>query len=154
MMRRGRRLTEVVARKRFSPRGVPTYSYVKRLVMAGNVTLGGAAAFAAWRESRTTQKMLRTLAAHQLRTPLSVVVGALHTIDKHRERLSDEKMDELLDMALNETRELDRLIGAFMTLEPNVEGGTTSHPHSERERKQTPIVRLDEPEQESHSATR
>jgi signal transduction histidine kinase len=136
---------EAVDKQRFTSHGVPTLAYAKRLVMIGNVTVGGVAAFAAWREARTTQKMLRTLAAHQLRTPLSVVVGTLHTIQKHKDRLTDEKLCDLLAQALNETQELERLVSAFMTLEPEQVRDATGRRPRRPGPKRTPVVHLDEP---------
>jgi signal transduction histidine kinase len=104
-----------------------TYADIMRLVIAVIATLGGLAAVAAWREGRTTQRMLRTLAAHQLKTPLSVTLSSLYTIYEYKDRLSDERVSELLETAIAEAHELDRLLSGFLTL-------TGSDSESARER--------------------
>jgi signal transduction histidine kinase len=87
-----------------------------RLVIALIALGGGLVAFAAWREARRTYRMLRTLAAHQLKTPLSAVLSSLYTLHDHGERLTAERRRELLETAIAEAHELDRLVSGFLTL--------------------------------------
>lgn len=87
-----------------------------RLVILAVAMIGGIAAFAAWREARITQKMLRTLTAHQLKIPLSAVLSSLYTAHDHIDRLPRKQTCDLLETAIAEAHELDRLLSAFLTL--------------------------------------
>jgi K+-sensing histidine kinase KdpD len=87
-----------------------------RVAIAIVAAIGGITAIAAWREARATQKMFRTLAAHQLKTPLSAVLSSLYTVYDHSEHLSAARLHELLETAISEAHELDRLLSGFLTL--------------------------------------
>lgn len=93
-----------------------TFEDIVRLVILAVASIGGIAAFAAWREARTTQKMLRTLIAHQFKTPLSAVLSALYTAHDRRHEMPEEALSELLETAIAEAHELDRLMSGFLSL--------------------------------------
>jgi K+-sensing histidine kinase KdpD len=92
------------------------FADVMRVVIAVLAAIGGIAAFAAWREARTTQRMLRTLAGHQLKTPLSAILSALYTLYENPDRLPHDRVSELLETAIAEAHELDRLVSGFLSL--------------------------------------
>jgi signal transduction histidine kinase len=94
-----------------------------RLAIALVAAVGGIAAIAAWREARAAQRMFRTLAAHQLKTPLSAVLSSLYTVYDHSDHLTAARLHELLETAISEAHELDRLLSSFLTL--SVESGST-----------------------------
>jgi K+-sensing histidine kinase KdpD len=81
--------------------------------------VGSVAAYAAWREARAAQRMFRTLGGHQLKTPLSAVLSSLYTVYDHGDQLPPDRLHELLQTAISEAHELDRLLSGFLALAVN-----------------------------------
>jgi K+-sensing histidine kinase KdpD len=89
------------------------------LAIALFAAAGCVAAYGAWRQARATQKMFRTLAGHQLKTPLSAVLSSLYTVYDHSDQLPPDRLHELLETAISEAHELDRLLSGFLALSVN-----------------------------------
>jgi K+-sensing histidine kinase KdpD len=56
----------------------------------------------------------QALVSHQLRTPLAVVMGALHTLSKHGRTMPEEVFDRMVARALEQGSDLHRLIESLL----------------------------------------
>ncbi len=54
--------------------------------------------------------------SHELKTPLTVISGFIETLQMHHESLSVEKRQRYLDLALNQSQQMGRLIQDLLTL--------------------------------------
>jgi signal transduction histidine kinase len=61
-------------------------------------------------------------AAHELRTPLTTIAGMAALIERHRDRLDQPKLDEMLDAILSQSRRAGELAKALLDLS-QVESG-------------------------------
>ena len=66
------------------------------------------------RITATREDLLATV-SHEFRTPLTAIRGTALTLRKHRAKLSDEKLDELLDAVLVNSERLSRLLENMLT---------------------------------------
>lgn len=64
----------------------------------------------AMREAQQAKDMFLAMVSHELKTPLTVMMGALHTVEARAGSLDDGVRDELLRSALVRGRDLQRLI--------------------------------------------
>ena len=64
----------------------------------------------AMREAQRAKDMFLAMVSHELKTPLTVVMGVLLTIERHRDVLAPEVMADLLTAARERGSELQRLI--------------------------------------------
>lgn len=69
------------------------------------------------REIRVSRRLSQTYLAHALRTPLSVILGTLATVQRHSEKLSHEELCRLLETAATAGDELNRLITGLISLQ-------------------------------------
>lgn len=65
-------------------------------------------------EARRSREMLLAEVSHELKTPLSVLLGAVATVRRHAARLTVDERDELLESALARGRDLERLIDQLL----------------------------------------
>lgn len=66
------------------------------------------------REAQHSKDMFFAMASHELKTPLTVIMGTLRTIEKHHGSLPDELRAEMLASAYDRGRELRELIDRLL----------------------------------------
>lgn len=66
------------------------------------------------REAQHSKDMFFAMASHELKTPLTVIMGTLRTIEKHHEALSEHLRGEMLSSAYARGRELKELIDRLL----------------------------------------
>jgi signal transduction histidine kinase len=66
------------------------------------------------REAQHSKDMFFAMASHELKTPLTVIMGTLRTIEKHHEALSEHLRGEMLSSAYERGRELKDLIDRLL----------------------------------------
>lgn len=66
------------------------------------------------REAQHSKDMFFAMASHELKTPLTVIMGTLRTIEKHHEALSEHLRGEMLSSAYARGRELKDLIDRLL----------------------------------------
>jgi signal transduction histidine kinase len=67
------------------------------------------------RELETTREDLLATVSHEFRTPLTAIQGAAMTMRKHRARLAESRVDEMLDAVLVNSERLGRLLENMLT---------------------------------------
>lgn len=67
-------------------------------------------------EKDTQRRQLVAQVSHDLRTPLASIQGYIETLKLRRDRLSPQEQDRFLDIALDESRRLNRLIDELFEL--------------------------------------
>ena len=66
------------------------------------------------REAQHSKDMFFAMASHELKTPLTVIMGTLRTIEKHHSALSEHLRGEMLSSAYERGRELKDLIDRLL----------------------------------------
>jgi signal transduction histidine kinase len=94
-------------------------------VTAIEVALATLAASGGWWKSHKIEKLLRALSAHQLKTPLSAVLSSFYLAHDRLDQLPRKRVEELLETAIAESHELDRLISGFVTLAPDASAASS-----------------------------
>lgn len=79
-----------------------------------SVALTDARAVEAMREAQHAKDMFLAMVSHELKTPLTVIMGTLKTLQKHDATLSHELREEMLQSAFERGRELERLIDRLL----------------------------------------
>jgi signal transduction histidine kinase len=67
------------------------------------------------RQLETTREDLLATVSHEFRTPLTAIQGAAMTMRKHRTRLPEARLDEMLDAVVANTERLGRLLENMLT---------------------------------------
>jgi signal transduction histidine kinase len=67
------------------------------------------------RQLETTREDLLATVSHEFRTPLTAIQGAAMTMRKHRARLPEARVDEMLDAIVANTERLGRLLENMLT---------------------------------------
>jgi signal transduction histidine kinase len=67
------------------------------------------------RELDATREDLLATVSHEFRTPLTAIQGAALTMRKHRHRLPEHRVDEMLDAVVANTERLGRLLENMLT---------------------------------------
>jgi signal transduction histidine kinase len=67
------------------------------------------------RQLETTREDLLATVSHEFRTPLTAIQGAAMTMRKHRARLAENRVDEMLDAVVTNTERLGRLLENMLT---------------------------------------
>jgi signal transduction histidine kinase len=67
------------------------------------------------RELDATREDLLATVSHEFRTPLTAIQGAAFTLRKHRARLPEHRVDEMLDAIVANTERLGRLLENMLT---------------------------------------
>lgn len=68
----------------------------------------------AMREAQHAKDMFLAMVSHELKTPLTVIMGTLRTFQKHAGSMRPELRDEMLNSAFDRGRELERLIDRLL----------------------------------------
>ncbi len=68
----------------------------------------------AMREAQRSKDMFLAMVSHELKTPLTVIMGALRTLEIHGQDLPPELVKELLTAGWNRGKELERLINRLL----------------------------------------
>jgi signal transduction histidine kinase len=67
------------------------------------------------RQLESTREDLLATVSHEFRTPLTAIQGAAMTMRKHRSRLPEARLDEMLDAVVANTERLGRLLENMLT---------------------------------------
>lgn len=68
----------------------------------------------AMREAQHAKDMFLAMVSHELKTPLTVIMGTLKTFQRHAASMRPELRDEMLHSAFDRGRELERLIDRLL----------------------------------------
>lgn len=68
----------------------------------------------AMREAQRSKDMFLAMVSHELKTPLTVIMGALRTLQRYGGKLDPKESVELLEAAFDRGRELQRLIDKLL----------------------------------------
>lgn len=68
----------------------------------------------AMREAQNAKDMFLAMVSHELKTPLTVIMGTLRTFQRHADTMSSELRDEMMASAFDRGRELERLIDRLL----------------------------------------
>jgi K+-sensing histidine kinase KdpD len=68
----------------------------------------------AMREAQHAKDMFLAMVSHELKTPLTVIMGTLRTFQRHADTMSSELRDEMMASAWDRGRELERLIDRLL----------------------------------------
>jgi K+-sensing histidine kinase KdpD len=79
-----------------------------------SLALTDAKTLQALREAQQAKDMFFAMASHELKTPLTVIMGTLRTIEKHHEALTGHVRGEMLSSAYQRGRELKDLIDRML----------------------------------------
>jgi signal transduction histidine kinase len=79
-----------------------------------SLALGDARSLEEMREAQRAKDTLLAMVSHELKTPLTVIMGVVQTIQRHAERLPDALRDEMLTSAKERGHELERLIDRLL----------------------------------------
>lgn len=79
-----------------------------------SVALTDARALEAMREAQHAKDMFLAMVSHELKTPLTVIMGTLKTLQKHDATLTPDLREEMLASAFERGRELERLIDRLL----------------------------------------
>ncbi|MFP5352978.1 MAG: GAF domain-containing protein [Actinomycetota bacterium] len=79
-----------------------------------SLALTDARSVEAMREAQHAKDMFLAMVSHELKTPLTVIMGTLRTFQKHAATMRPELRDEMLDSAFDRGRELERLIDRLL----------------------------------------
>jgi K+-sensing histidine kinase KdpD len=74
------------------------------------LALSDAKAVEALRDAQRSKEMFFAMVSHELKTPLTAIMGLLLTLKKHSSSLTDELRDELIDNSYERAQDLRRLI--------------------------------------------
>ena len=66
------------------------------------------------REAQRAKDMFLAMVSHELKTPLTVIMGTLQTFRRHLERLPNELRDEMLRASFERGRDLEHLIDMLL----------------------------------------
>ncbi|MEO8322707.1 MAG: GAF domain-containing sensor histidine kinase [Actinomycetota bacterium] len=84
------------------------------LAESASIALTDAKTVEAMREAQAAKDMFLAMVSHELKTPLTVMMGALHTVEARAGSIDDCVRDELLRSALVRGRDLQRLIDMLL----------------------------------------
>jgi signal transduction histidine kinase len=109
--------------RRFSP---SEQQALLALAEHASLALTDAKTVEAMREAQRSKDMFLAMVSHELKTPLTVIMGALRTLEVHGDALTHDVRQEVLSAGWNRGKELERLInrllqGARAELVPRVE---------------------------------
>ena len=79
-----------------------------------SLALTDARTIEAMREAQHAKDMFLAMVSHELKTPLTVIMGTLKTFQRHAASMRPELRDEMLSSAFERGRELERLIDRLL----------------------------------------
>ena len=79
-----------------------------------SLALSDARTIEAMRDAQRAKEMFLTMVSHELKTPLTVIMGTLGTIKKHGDRLPAHVREELLAASYERAKDLRRLIDRLL----------------------------------------
>ncbi len=79
-----------------------------------SVALTDAKTVEAMREAQRAKEMFLAMVSHELKTPLTVIMGTLKTLEKHAGTMKPALRSEMLNSAFERGRELERLIDRLL----------------------------------------
>jgi K+-sensing histidine kinase KdpD len=79
-----------------------------------SLALTDAKAVEAMREAQRSKEMFLAMVSHELKSPLTVIMGSLHTLKKHADRLSDEQRKMIIEGAYERAEELAELVARVL----------------------------------------
>lgn len=79
-----------------------------------SLTLTDARTVEAMRDAQHAKDMFLAMVSHELKTPLTVIMGTLKTFQRHADTMSAELRDEMMTSAFDRGRELERLIDRLL----------------------------------------
>ena len=79
-----------------------------------SLALTDARSVEAMREAQHAKDMFLAMVSHELKTPLTVIMGTLKTFQKHAASMRPDLRDEMLNSAFDRGRELERLIDRLL----------------------------------------
>ena len=79
-----------------------------------SLALSDARTVEAMRDAQRAKEMFLTMVSHELKTPLTVIMGTLGTIQKHGDRLAPDVREELLAASYERGKDLRRLIDRLL----------------------------------------
>lgn len=68
----------------------------------------------AMREAQRAKDMFLAMVSHELKTPLTVIMGTIRTLDRHHGSISEETRKEMFDAAYERCRDLEKLIDRLL----------------------------------------
>ena len=68
----------------------------------------------AMREAQRAKDMFLAMVSHELKTPLTVIMGTIRTLDRHQASLPETTRREMLDAAYERCRDLEKLIDRLL----------------------------------------
>ncbi|MEA2517378.1 MAG: hypothetical protein QOG16_1216 [Actinomycetota bacterium] len=81
---------------------------------SASIALTDASTVESMREARRSKDAFLTMVSHELKTPLTVMMGALHTLFNRLDAVTPEMKRDLLDSALRRGEDLQRLIDMLL----------------------------------------
>lgn len=79
-----------------------------------SLAVNDAKTVAALREAQQAQELFLAMVSHELKTPLTAIMGTLRTVQRHRAALDPERLDAMLAAAHDRGRELAVLIDRLL----------------------------------------
>ncbi len=79
-----------------------------------SLALADARTVEAMREAQRTKDLFLAMVSHELKTPLTVIMGTLRTLQKHGPVLSADTQEVMLEAAFGRGRELERMIDRLL----------------------------------------
>ncbi|MBA2530087.1 MAG: GAF domain-containing sensor histidine kinase, partial [Euzebyales bacterium] len=79
-----------------------------------SLALTDARTVAAMREAQQAKDLFLAMVSHELKTPLTVIMGTLRTLERHRDRIAPERQADMLAAAYRRGRDLERLIDSLL----------------------------------------
>ena len=84
------------------------------LARHASLALTDAKAVEALREAQRSKEMFLAMVSHELKSPLTVILGTLHTLRKHHTSVSEEMRAEMLESAYERANELAALVNRVL----------------------------------------
>ena len=79
-----------------------------------SIALTDAKAVEALREAQRSKEMFLAMVSHELKSPLTVILGTLYTLRRHHKSVSEEMRDEMLSSAHERANELAALVNRVL----------------------------------------
>ena len=79
-----------------------------------SLALTDAKAVEALREAQRSKEMFLAMVSHELKSPLTVIIGTLHTLEKHHKDVDEDTRAEMLSSAYERAQELAALVNQVL----------------------------------------